>query len=657
MKTFNVFFLFPIFYNILKKIFNDIKKLYGITHYLKTHRYLLKVCVILIPVVAFMQMSATLVLEKTISQGILSYNKQTLLIFSLSYLAITIITYLAKTSQTLITIFIIQRIIFEMRQHLIRHILNFKPAFFESETSGQLLTRATNDFDSISDSIHHGVLNTIIDLAAILGSLIAMYALNYKLALISTFMLPLTAIGINRISAMIRKQMHVNARNLAYLNSLNAENLYHNLLIKIYGIQKHNFLKFKKLNKKWRNSQLKVISMDAFLFSFIDGLSVITIGLTVYLCAKSSFISYGITPGILVAFMQVLQKLFNPLKQLGSTITMLQGVFTSLERIQDILFIKNNIKGTKSIDTIKNHDHISYSVSFKNVSFSYESNKVNDNTFIKTNESDKLIISCDHHSNTFHKPYTNYSAKKTGSKSSAKSPSLTCNNKSSTVIKDINFFIPAGKSYALVGATGSGKSTIARLLTKLYDGYKGQILIQDTDITNLEPLEYRKNVAMISQDLTLYSGSIKFNISLDRQDISPSDIIKMAKLTKAHDFIDKLPKKYDQEIFESGDNLSFGQKQLLSLTRALCLKPKVIILDEATSSLDPATESSINRVVWHELTSVTKLIIAHRLSTIKKCDKIIVLNAGKIIEFDSHDNLIKNKAHYYRLVNSLDSYS
>ena len=638
-------------------IIEDLSKILSITNYISKHRYLLRLCIALVPVVALLQMSTTIILERTITKGIVKNDLNTLIFFSLGFLVISTLTRVAMTSQSMISIFLVENIIFKMRQKLISHILKLKPAFHESEMSGKLLTRSTSDFDNISHSISHGIFNTIIDFSAISGSLIAMYALNWRLALICTFALPIVIYGVRKISSAMRKQMHLVAKKLAILNSYSQENLHHNLLVKIYQISKFNLLRHNKLNNNWRNSQIKVISYDAALFSFIDGLSVVIIGLILYYSASDTFSNIGITPGVLVAFIQVTHNFFDPLKQLGATITLLQGFFSSIERIQAVLSIDCFIKGDQSISKLPIADNSCFSVRFSNVSFNYDNDLVAKYSGLLETKHPSTV-SCSMHSNLKISDNSddndNNNDKKNQPTNSIFCSSNTYNpsTKNNYVIKNIDFYLPQKKTFALVGATGAGKSTIVKLLLKLYDGYQGTITIDDINIDNLEPSEYRRYVSMVSQDLTIYEGSIEFNIHLNRKNITTEQAKSMAKLTGADKFICNLDNGYDHQILESGHNLSHGQKQLLSLTRVLCLKPRVLVFDEATSALDPETESDLNRVIWDVLKDTTKIIVAHKLSTIKKCDKIIVIDHGSIVESGSHLELLDKKGFYHQLVQS-----
>lgn len=340
---------------------------------------------------------------------------------------------------------------------------------------------------------------------------------------------------------------------------------------------------------------MKSVTSDALLFAILDGVSSITTGIVLWLAVTRLAGGDNLTVGVMVAFIQYVQNLFDPLKQLGNKIAMLQGAFTSLERIFKILDKKEFIQGATQANLNKGSIH------FNNVFFRYDKN----------------------------------------------------DTKSPTVLKDVSFDLPTGKSLALVGATGSGKSTVIKLLTKLYDGYEGHILIDDQELQEIEEHSLREHIAIVPQDIVLFEGSILFNITLGHESISRDDAIKAARLVGAESFINKLPNGYDTTLKEGGSNLSVGQRQLLAFARAIVKSPKIIVLDEATSSVDPKSEADIQRAITNILKGRTVIVIAHRLSTIRRCDEILVMKYGKIIERGSHERLLSEKGTYYQLHSSM----
>ena len=591
----------------------ELRKIASLRVYLKGQKHLMIPCVIMVPVIAAVQFSLPLLLEAAVNQGIVAKNTPDLIFYSLMFLAATVLSYVVKAAQSLMSILIIQRLILRLRGHLISHILKLKPAFHDSAASGFLLTRATNDFDSISDSLNHGVLNSIVELSGLLGRVVALLFLDLELALISFITLPLASYSIARISKIIRGEMHKTRRKTARLNSFAQETLYQNPVIKLFGAQKQSQERFHRYNKDFQRSQLKVVMYDALLYSFIEGLSSITIGLTLWLLAGEYLGLTSINPGVVVAFVQVLTQLFDPLKQLGATITMLQAFFTSLDRILILLSLKHFIGGNKPFP--QNYSSKEY-IRFHKVSFRYQEIELPSHT------------------------------------PSPVPPSSSPTSVSPWILKEVSFSLRKGSTCALVGATGSGKSTIAKLLVKLYDGYQGSITVKGAELSTLDPEGLGDHIAMVRQDLTLFAGTVDFNISLGREGISREDVIRAAKSSGAHRFISEWPDGYDQKILESGLNLSHGEKQLLSLSRALCKDPEIIILDEATSAMDPVTEADLKKVMSYLSAHKTVMIIAHKLTTIQHCEKIIVLSKGEVVEMGSHEELSQQRGVYHGLVQS-----
>jgi ATP-binding cassette subfamily B protein len=580
--------------NGFRRLMGDIKGLRRLWPFLQQNRRNLIIALIMVPVISLLQMSLPLIVKRTIDQGI-SPGIPEQIYWGIGIGALVVIAeYISRAIQTLVTAQAIHRMIRNMREFLIRHVLHLSPRFHDQALSGALVTRATSDFDNLSESLNQGVLTSVVDLAVLTGALIGLFVLNWRLALSALVILPIVTVIVVTCSRILKRTMLAARVKIAALNGFTQECLYGAGTVKTLTAEAQAQNRFEGLAKEYRQAQMKSVMIDAALFALLDGISSITIGVVLWVAVNQITAgNSGLTAGIMVAFVQYIQNLFDPLKQLGNKIAMLQGAFTSLERIFGILEKEDFVAGELPPRITRGH------IQFQNVTFRYDPE--------------------------------------------ARQPTLN----------EVSFDLPAGKSLALVGATGSGKSTIIKLLCKLYDGYQGSIQIDRQNLQDLDPEEIRRQIALVPQEIVLFEGTLLFNITLNHPDVSHEQAIEAARIVGANQFIRNLPGGFDFEIKEGGLNLSQGQRQLLAFARALARNPRVIVLDEATSSVDPQSEAAIQRAIDRILHGRTVIIIAHRLSTIKRCEQIILLNQGRILERGSHADLMKDEAHYYRLHHSL----
>jgi ATP-binding cassette subfamily B protein len=379
-------------------------------------------------------------------------------------------------------------------------------------------------------------------------------------------------------------------RNLASLNGFTQEALTSLNAVKLLNAEPGVTKRFAQLNRKFRDAQLENVYYDSLMFSTIDGISSITLGIVLFIAIKGTSLGEGLTAGIMVAFVQYVQQLFEPLKMLGTKMAMLQGALTSIQRIQSLLGRSDFVPGDQPVKWPE-----TVGIRFENVSFRYR-------------------------------------------------------DQGSLVLKNVTFDAPAGTSLAIIGSTGSGKSTIIKLLAKLYSGYEGSILVGNQSIEPLRPDAVRAHMGIVPQDIVLFEGSIAFNMTLGREGVTRADIVDACRLIGADLFIEQLPGTYDFQVREQGSNLSHGQRQLIVFARALIGKPPIVILDEATSSIDPQSEALIQEATKKILQSRTVVVIAHRLETIKRCDKVLVLEHGEVRELGSPAELIAKKGRYHELV-------
>lgn len=574
----------------VRKAFHDLSGLKRLWPYLRVEKGSVYVAAVLIPIISLVSMSMPIVLKKTIDSGISAQNLQFLAWGSAAYLLLVILEYLTRAAQTLVTARAVHRMIRSMRTYLMRHILGLSARYHDKNMSGALVTRATSDFDDLSESLNQGVLTSIVDLFVLAGALVGIFILDWRLALVTFAMLPVVTIIVIQFSRALKRAMMKARVKIASLNAFSQECIYGQSTVKALSAEDEANTRYGKLAGEFRDAQMQSVFLDSAMFAVLDGIASISIGIVLYYATRLAAGEEVFSPGLLVAFVAYLTNLFEPIKQLGNKMAMLQGAFTAIDRVFGVLDVKDFIEGDTAVAQLDGE------LKFDHVSFKYNRD-----------------------------PQAPF------------------------ILKDISFHLPAGHSVAFVGPTGSGKSTIVKLVTKLYDGYTGSIFLDNQDTRLLDGTTLRRHIAIVPQDIVLFTGTIAFNISLAMPGITPEDIVDAAKTVGAHSFIESLPGGYDFVVAEQGKNLSYGQSQLLAFARALARKPTMIVLDEATSSVDPQAEAMIQDGIRRLLKGRSVIVIAHRLSTIKQCDEILLLRHGEVVERGRHEDLMAQKGAYYRL--------
>lgn len=507
-----------------------------------------------------------------------------LLLFSSLILQAVIQYFLTYATQ-----FLGQKTLYDLRVQLFSHVQKLALKFFDKTPIGRIVTRTTNDVESLGELFSSGIVMVFSDVFIILWILGFMFFLDVKLSLVTLSVLPILIYGTFLFRKKVRESYRKVRVHLARLNSYMQEHITGMNVVQIFRKEKDELKTFSSINADHRDANIKSIFYYAIFYPSVELLSSAAIALTVWY-GGGEIIRGEMTIGVLFAFIQYTEMFFRPIRDLSEKYNILQTSMASSERIFNLLDDKtfiNNPLDPVPIKDVRGH------IEFKNVYFAYD-----DINF---------------------------------------------------VLKNINFEIKPGESVAIVGHTGAGKTTLINILTRFYDISKGTILIDGIDIRQLDKRELRKYISMVLQDVYLFSGTIKSNITLDNDDITNDQIKKAAELVGADRFIENLPKKYDEEVKERGATLSVGQKQLISFARALVYDPKILILDEATSSIDTDTEKIIQQAIERLLKGRTSIVIAHRLSTIQNADKIIVLHKGEIKEIGKHQELLARKGIYYRL--------
>lgn len=483
-----------------------------------------------------------------------------------------------------------QRIIYDVRQELFIKIESLSIAQINSQPIGKYVTRVTNDTAALSDlytSVIIGILESVLQ---IIFALIFMFITSVKLTLIALCVAPIVLFVSYLFRAISRKTYRKVRKNVSSVNAFLSENLSGMKITQTFMQEDKQLKSFNKCNNDLRKSSLQEILVFSLFRPFIYVLYIATVTLVLYFGAKAFLKDGSISYVTIYAFYLYVEKFFQPIQKIAEQFNTLQSALTASERIFGILDLVPDVVDSEDAIEIENFKG---AIEFKNVWFSYLPDE--------------------------------------------------------WILRDVSFKIEPGQTIAFVGATGSGKTTILSLMVRNYDIQKGQILIDGIDIKKIKISCLRRNIGQMLQDVFLFSGTIKDNITLFSDNISDDKVIESAKFVNANTFIEKLPNKYNEEVKERGNNFSSGERQLLSFARCIAHDPRVMILDEATANIDTETEVLIQDSLNKMMNIGTMIIVAHRLSTIQYADNIIVMRKGTIIESGNHQQLLAKGGHYYDL--------
>ena len=483
-----------------------------------------------------------------------------------------------------------QKVVYDLRTKLFKTIINFKMSYYDKSSVGRLVTRTVSDMETIASIFSQGLFMIFADLILMLSVLIVMIVLSIQLSLIIFIILPFVVVATRLFQRAMKVAFNEVRNEVANLNSFVQERLSGIKEIQIFNRQKIESENFKKINERHKKAWLKTVWYNSIFFPIAEISISISVGLIVWYAGSNIIqLENFVSLGTIFLFIQLSQMLFRPLRQIADKFNTLQMGMVAAKRVFEILDSDYNIidKGT-----LRNEE-INGDIKFEKVYFSYVKN----------------------------------------------------NN----VLNDINLTIKKGEKIAIVGATGSGKSTIIKLILRLYDLENGEIKINNKNIKNYKLSDLRSSISLVNQDIFLFADSIFKNITLFNEKISKKEVEEAAKNIGVLEFINKLPGGLNYNVKERGVMLSEGQRQIISFLRAYVSKPNILILDEATSSIDSQTEELIQFATNKLIQNKTSIIIAHRLSTIISADKIIVMRSGKIIEIGSHSELITRKGYYKKL--------
>jgi ATP-binding cassette subfamily B multidrug efflux pump len=576
----------------------DWKLLRRVMHYVKPYNGIFIIATFLTIFLAAIALVQPILIQRTLDKYILTNDYHGLVFMVELMIGQLIIQTIAQYYQTYLTNSLGQSVIRDLRIDIFNHITSLRLKYFDRTPIGMLITRTVSDLETIADIFSEGLISIMGDMLLVIAVIGYMLWQDWKLALITLIPMPLLFASTYVFKEAIKSSFQEVRTQVAQLNTFLAEHISGISIIQYFAREEQEMHKFQSVNKKYRDANIRSNWYYSIFFPVVEILFAICMALLVWYGCKRilndqqihsiSASPGGVTPGVITGFIVLLNMLFRPIRQLADKFNTLQMGMVGADRIFKVLDTDEVAidEGKLTPSTLQG------AIEFNNVWFAY--------------------------------------------------------NDENWVLKDINFHIKPGETLALVGATGAGKSSTINILNRFYDIGKGEVKVDGRDIREYKVDYLRSKIATVIQDVFLFTDTIGNNISLNNSNITREEIIKAAKDVGAHDFIERLPGGYDYNVMERGATLSAGQAQLISFIRALVYNPTILVLDEATSSVDTETELLIQNAINKLMQGRTAIVIAHRLSTIQNADKIIVLDHGEIKETGTHQELLRIENGYYR---------
>lgn len=530
-------------------------------------------------------------IQRTLDREVANGDYNGMLTMMLVLIVLLIIQSCAQYFHTYLSGWMGQQVIRDIRTKLYQHLVSFRLRFYDKTPIGRLVTRTISDVETLNDVFSEGLAAMVSDLLQIVFILAFMFYADWRLALLSLATLPMLLISTYIFKEKIKVAFNDVRNAVANLNTFVQEHITGMNVVQIFGSEKREYEKFKAINEEHKQANLRSVLYYSIYFPVAEIIAAAGIGLLVWYGAKGviNFEETGITVGKLIAFIMYIQMFFRPIRMIADRYNTLQMGIVSSSRIMNLLDSTEHVQenGNLKPDTLKGE------VKFENVWFAY--------------------------------------------------------NEEEYVLKNVSIDIQEGETIALVGATGAGKSSIINLLNRFYEINKGAIKVDGVNIRDYELGYLRQHIGVVLQDVFLFSDTIFNNITLGNPEVTEEMVWHAADLVGARKFIEKLPGQLSYNVMERGSTLSVGQRQLISFIRAMVYDPKILVLDEATSSVDSETEAMIQQAIEKMMSGRTSIVIAHRLSTIQKADKIMVLEKGEIMEVGGHDDLLQQNGYYSQL--------
>jgi len=588
--------------------------------YLRPYRLLLLWSLLLLPLIAAAKLAQPYILKIAIDNHIVTGKMAGLPLLSGYFFLLILVDALLTYLEIYLLQLIGQKVMFDLRMELFTHIQKLPTSYLDRTPVGSLVTRVTSDVEVLGEMFAAGIISIVGDILVLVGIVGIMLWMNVKLSLVTFAVLPVLFYIVFAFRTRMRKAFREVRSRLSNLNSFLAENLGGIAIVQLFNQQENERQRFTRLNASYRDANLPVITWDASLFAVVEALSSVAVGLIIWY-GGGEIVRGALTFGSLVAFIQYIEKFFSPIRDLSAKYSIMQGAMAGMERIFQLLDTEKDqqsqnpgqislnppfVKGEalpadaeeppvlrKGGEGVFKEDYAPFeTIEFRDVWFAYQNDEY--------------------------------------------------------VLKGFNLMLHRGEKVALVGETGGGKTTVTRLLSRFYDVQKGSILLDGKDIRQIPLQSLRRRIGVVLQEPFLFTGTIEYNICLGDES-AHQRVVQAAAVVGADRFIKSLPKGFQEEVRERGSNFSVGERQLLSFARAVAFDTEILVLDEATSSVDTASERLIQEGLRGLLAGRTSLVVAHRLSTIQDADRIVVIHKGEKCEEGSHRELMAREGLYYKL--------
>jgi ATP-binding cassette subfamily B protein len=572
--------------DILGKAY-DARLMTRLLKYLRPYRWHVALGIVLSIVVSSMEAIRPYFIKIAVDRDIANRDGHGLLMTTLTFLGFMMIRATIQYLNTYLTQWIGQRTIFDLRMEVFDYLQRLGLRFFDRNPIGRLITRVTNDIEVLNEMFSSGIVMVFSDVFTIIGILYFMFAMNWRLAFLSLSVLPVLFYGTFLFRKKARGAYREVRIQIARINAFMQEHITGMMVDQVFSRESVSYKEFESINGAHRDANISSIFYYAVFYPGVDLIGAVAVGIIIWYAGVES-LSGAVTIGTVMAFLQFNEMFWRPIRDLSEKYNIMQTAMASSERVFKLLDDQTIIPDPEEpvpLTTVRGD------IEFRNVWFAYNYNEQNPDA-------------------------------------------------SEWVLKNVSFVIPAGSTIALVGHTGAGKTSIISLLGRFYDVQRGQILVDGIDIRRVRQAELRKHMAVVLQDVFLFSGDIVSNIGLGDGTIPEERIVGSAKTVGADRFIERFPGKYHEPVRERGSSLSVGQKQLISFARALAYSPQILVLDEATSSVDTETEQLIQSAIARLLSGRTSIVIAHRLSTVKSATRIVVMHHGEVRETGTHQELL-----------------